>query len=124
MTNINIAIKGLGRIGKLLLRQLIDRDMNVSLVNEVKGDASINSELIEHDSVHGKWKRNIATNKTSITIDKKNIIFSNEPDIEKINLENIDLVPILCCLTNQKFLEKIFLDNNFDILNFHSMELG
>ncbi len=92
MTNINIAINGLGRIGKLLLRELIDRDMNVSLVNEVKGDASINSELIEHDSVHGKWKRNIAANKNTITIDKKNIIFSNEPDLEKLNLKNIDLM--------------------------------
>ena len=92
MTNINIAINGLGRIGKLLLRELIDRDMNVSLVNEVKGDASINSELIEHDSVHGKWKRNIAANKNTITIDKKNIIFSNEPDLEKINIKNIDLM--------------------------------
>ena len=63
-----------GRIGKLLLRELIDRDMNVSLVNEVKGDAAINSELIEHDSIHSKWKRNIAANKNTITIDK-NIIF-------------------------------------------------
>ena len=62
MTNINIAINGLGRIGKLLLRQLIDRDMNVSLVNEVKGDATINSELIEYDSVHGHWKKNIDVN--------------------------------------------------------------
>ena len=92
MTNINIAINGLGRIGKLLLRELIDRDMNVSLVNEVKGDAAINSELIEYDSVHGKWKRNIAANKNTITIDKKNIIFSNEPDLEKINIKNIDLM--------------------------------
>ena len=92
MTNINIAINGLGRIGKLLLRELIDRDMNVSLVNEVNGDATINSELIEHDSVHGKWKRNITANKSTITIDKKNIIFSNEPDLEKINLKNIDLM--------------------------------
>ena len=92
MTNINIAINGLGRIGKLLLRELIDRDMNVFMVNEVKGDASINSELIEHDSVHGKWKRNIAANKNTITIDKKNIIFSNEPDLEKINIKNIDLM--------------------------------
>ena len=75
MTNINIAINGLGRIGKLLLRQLIDRDMNVSLVNEVKGDAEINSELIEHDSVHGKWKRNIAAKKNTIAIDKKILSF-------------------------------------------------
>ena len=74
MTNINIAINGLGRIGKLLLRELIDRDMNVSLVNEFKGDSSINSELIEHDTVHGKWKRNITSNKSTITIDKNNII--------------------------------------------------
>lgn len=36
--------------------------------------------------------------------------------IKEINLENIDVVPILCCLTNQKFVEKIFLDNNFDII--------
>lgn len=92
MTNINIAINGLGRIGKLLLRELMDRDMNVSLVNEVKGDAAINSKLIEHDSVHGNWKRNIGVNKNIITIDKKNINFSNESNIETMNLKNIDLI--------------------------------
>ena len=51
MKNINFAINGLGRIGKLLFRALFDKGLSIKLVNEINGDLEINSELLIHDSV-------------------------------------------------------------------------
>ena len=48
MTNINFAINGLGRIGKLLFRVLFDEGLSIKLVNEINGDLEINSELLMH----------------------------------------------------------------------------
>ena len=51
MKNINFAINGLGRIGKLLFRALFDKGLSIKLVNEINGNLEINSELLIHDSV-------------------------------------------------------------------------
>ena len=50
-----IAINGLGRIGKLLLRNLIDGGDRVVLVNDPAGDAAGHALLLEFDSVQGRW---------------------------------------------------------------------
>ena len=52
-----IAINGLGRIGKLVLRDLIDHGANgdIVLINEPNADAEQLATLIEFDSVHGRW---------------------------------------------------------------------
>ena len=62
MTNINFAINGLGRIGKLLFRVLFDEGLSIKLVNEINGDLEINSELLIHDSIHGKWDKDLFLN--------------------------------------------------------------
>ena len=54
MKNVNFAINGLGRIGKLLFRALFDKGLSIKLVNEINGNLEINSELLIHDSIHGK----------------------------------------------------------------------
>ena len=59
MKNVKFAINGLGRIGKLLFRALFDKGLSIKLVNEINGDLEINSELLIHDSVHGKWDKDI-----------------------------------------------------------------
>ena len=46
MKNLKIAINGLGRIGKLLFRELFDRNFNISIVIEIDGDIKLNSELL------------------------------------------------------------------------------
>ena len=51
MKNINFAINGLGRIGKLLFRALFDKGLCIKLVNEINGNLEINSELLIHDSI-------------------------------------------------------------------------
>ena len=52
MKNVNFAINGLGRIGKLLFRALFDKGLSIKLVNEINGNLEINSELLIHDSIN------------------------------------------------------------------------
>ena len=51
MKNINFAINGLGRIGKLLFRALFDKGLCIKLVNEINGNLEINSELLIHELI-------------------------------------------------------------------------
>ncbi|MCA8928428.1 MAG: ArsJ-associated glyceraldehyde-3-phosphate dehydrogenase [Alphaproteobacteria bacterium] len=52
-----IAINGLGRMGKLLLRRLADQGLanRIVLVNDKAGDPATHAHLLEFDSVHGRW---------------------------------------------------------------------
>jgi glyceraldehyde 3-phosphate dehydrogenase len=54
-----IALNGLGRIGKLALRDLIDTGAGgeIVLVNDPVGDAAQHALLMEFDSVHGRCGR-------------------------------------------------------------------
>ena len=51
-----IALNGLGRIGKLVLRDLIDSGIagEIVLLNDPAGDAEQHALLMEFDSVHGR----------------------------------------------------------------------
>ena len=52
-----IAINGLGRIGKLVLLDIIDTgaDGDIVLLNDAIGDVKQDAILMEFDSVHGRW---------------------------------------------------------------------
>ena len=52
-----IAINGLGRIGKLALRSLVEDgiDGEIVLLNDAVGDPAQHALLMEFDSVHGRW---------------------------------------------------------------------
>jgi glyceraldehyde 3-phosphate dehydrogenase len=54
-----IALNGLGRIGKLALRDLIDTGAGgqIVLINDRVGDAEQHALLMEFDSVHCRWPR-------------------------------------------------------------------
>ena len=53
-----IALNGLGRMGKLALRDLFDRGLgeNIVLINDLAGDAEQHALLLEFDSVHGRTR--------------------------------------------------------------------
>ena len=57
-----IALNGLGRIGKLVLRDLIDTGAggDIVLLNDPVGDAEQHALLMEFDSVHGRWRTPVA----------------------------------------------------------------
>jgi len=52
-----IAINGFGRIGRLVFRELINRDSDVEFVgiNDLTSATTL-AHLFKYDSVHGKFK--------------------------------------------------------------------
>ena len=65
-----IALNGLGRIGKLALRDLIDTGAGgqIVLINDSVGTPDQHALLMEFDSVHGRWPRTISHDADSLTL--------------------------------------------------------
>jgi len=65
-----ILINGIGRIGKLIARELLEKDSNLKLVfiNDINGNAETQAHLLEFDSIHGQWDKKIEFNKNEIKI--------------------------------------------------------
>ncbi len=74
---IKVGINGFGRMGRLALRAAWDwPEFEIVHINEVKGGAECAAHLLEFDSVHGRWDKQIEHDETSLTIEGKTVSFS------------------------------------------------
>lgn len=94
-----IAINGLGRVGKLVLRALIDEGVpgEVVLLNDLYGDPALHAQLLEFDSVHGRWRANIGHDDESVTINDRRIRLTAAQKIEKLPLEELGVDLVVDC---------------------------
>ncbi len=77
--SIQVGINGFGRMGRLALRAAWDwPEFDIVHVNEVKGGVECAAHLLEFDSVHGRWDREIGWGDKGIVIDGHSISFSEE----------------------------------------------
>ena len=86
------AINGLGRIGKLALRPLLERGAKVAWLNDAVGDAAMHAHLLGFDTVHGRWDARFATDQDNICIDDHRIPFVGTRDLTSLPLEEVDVV--------------------------------
>ena len=91
-----VAINGFGRIGRLTLRSLLNRNLEnleIVAVNDL-GDLKSNLHLFKYDSVHGTLNDEINIENSSVQINNHKIIFYSEPNPANLNWDklNIDLV--------------------------------
>lgn len=83
---INIGINGLGRIGRVLLRQILDdKNLNLVCVNDINPDISNLAYLIKYDSTYGKLENNVSVNKNNFFINKKKIKYFCKDKINTVN---------------------------------------
>lgn len=89
-----IAINGMGRMGKLVLRRLFDMGMgdHVVLLNDPFGDIDTHALLVEFDTVHGRWKGDVSHDADSITMNGQKMRFTQEMKPADLPLDDIDLV--------------------------------
>lgn len=91
-----IALNGLGRIGKLVLRRLIDSGAgaDIVLLNDPAGDAAQHALLMEFDSVHGRWNTPVTQGEGALVLGGQAIRLTHEKTIEALPLAamGIDLV--------------------------------
>lgn len=94
-----IALNGLGRIGKLLLRRLVDEGMGdqIVLINEPGADLDQHALLLEFDTVHGRWARDIAADDNALTIAGHRMTFHQETRIEDVPLAEAGIDLVLDC---------------------------
>ena len=106
---INIAINGVGRIGKLILKLLITNNLNLKYVNELNGDIHSLLHSLEFDTIHGKWLADFEAKDNDLFINGRKIRTSFYNNIETLILKDIDIL-IDCTGVNKssKVLEKYF----------------
>jgi len=106
---VNLAINGIGRIGKLVLKLLISKKFNIKFLNELNGDIASLLHSLEFDSIHGKWGCDFQSDKNFIKINDEIIKTSFSNNIDNLDLENIDIV-IDCTGANKNtsVLQKYF----------------
>ena len=70
---VNVAISGFGRIGRLVLRSIIEskrKDINVVAINDL-APIETNAFLLSKDTVHGPLNEKISVKRKSHYINKK-----------------------------------------------------
>ncbi|MEM7722773.1 MAG: ArsJ-associated glyceraldehyde-3-phosphate dehydrogenase [Pseudomonadota bacterium] len=86
------ALNGLGRIGKLALRPLLERGAKIAWLNDAVGDAAMHAHLLEFDTVHGRWPAAFEAEEGAITIDGTRLPVHSERRIEDLPLDGVDVV--------------------------------
>ena len=89
-----LAINGFGRIGRLILRALIEQDrddLEVVALNDL-GPVEHNAHLLRFDSVHGRFPGTVTTSETTLDAGRGPIRVSAERDPAALDLSDVDLV--------------------------------
>jgi len=96
---IKIGINGFGRIGRMVLRSIIEnkrKDIEVVAINN-RSNAEISSFLLTHDTIHGSLKNKINYSDKSISIDGKKINMIQENEISNIDWKKYKVDVVLEC---------------------------
>ena len=93
---IKVAINGFGRIGRMVLRALVEsgrKDIQVVAINDL-GSIQDNAHMLKYDSVHGRFPGTVNTSADSLDVGSGSIKVLAEPNPEKLpwGSLNIDIV--------------------------------
>ena len=104
-----IALNGLGRIGKLVLRDLVDTGAGgeIVLINDPMGDADQHALLIEFDSVHGRWQTPVAAAAGALVLGGQTIRLTHEKSIDALPLADLGVDLVIDCTGVFKTAAKI-----------------
>src|SRR3989344_8158577 len=99
MMTINIAVNGLGRIGRCVVRAVAERnDYGVHLVAvNGTGDIEQYAMLLQYDSVHGKLNLPINIEDGFLCIGRHKIKYLNQKDPELLSWEENKVDVVLEC---------------------------
>ena len=86
------AVNGLGRIGTLALKPLLEKGAKIAWINDAVGDAEMHAHLLEFDTVHGRWDATFEHDENSVTINGTRIPFIGTKDLSALPLDGVDVV--------------------------------
>jgi glyceraldehyde 3-phosphate dehydrogenase len=106
---LKIGINGLGRIGRMVIRAIIEsknKNLEIKHINN-RSNSETSCSLLKYDSVHGKFNADVKFNNNSLIINKKKISFSQELDINNIKWKKFGVDYVLECTGKFNSKEKL-----------------
>jgi glyceraldehyde 3-phosphate dehydrogenase len=86
------AVNGLGRIGKLALKPLLEKGAEIAWINDAVGDPATHAHLLEFDTVHGRWDAAFSHDAEAVTINGTRLPFIGTRDLGALPLDGVDVV--------------------------------
>jgi glyceraldehyde 3-phosphate dehydrogenase len=104
-----IAINGMGRIGRLLFRRLIeDENLEIVAVNDIMPIENL-AYLVKYDSIYGTFSSDIKIDKDAFLLKNKKIVALQNGDPAQLPWKDLDIDVVLECsgrFTNKAAAEK------------------
>ena len=96
---IKIGINGMGRIGRMIIRSIIEnnnKNIEIKHINN-RTNSEACSTLLKYDSIHGKFNADIGFDDKHLIINKNKITFTQETDLTNINWKKYDVDYVFEC---------------------------
>lgn len=97
---INLGINGFGRIGRIVLRELLTHKQNEAIrvvaINDLT-DAKTLAHLLKYDSVHRQFSGEVSSSEGKITVNGRDIRISAEKDPAKLAWKELGVDVVLEC---------------------------
>jgi len=106
---LKIGINGLGRIGRMVIRTIIEnknKNIEIKHINN-RSNSETSCSLLKYDSIHGKFNADIKFDKNNLIINKKKISFSQESNIKDIKWKKFDVDYVFECTGKFNSKEKL-----------------
>tara|TARA_B100000965_G_scaffold389377_1_gene394970 strand:- start:30 stop:1034 length:1005 start_codon:yes stop_codon:yes gene_type:complete len=106
---IKIGINGMGRIGRMVIRSIVENNNKEILIKHINNRSNLETtcSLLKNDSIHGKFNADIDFNKKNLIINKNKISFSQESSLENINWKKNDVDYVFECTGKFNSKEKL-----------------
>ena len=106
---INVGINGMGRIGRMVIRAIIEsknENIKIKHINN-KSNSEASCDLIKYDSVHGKFNADLDFDESHLIINKNKITYTQESKIEDIKWKKFDVDYVFECTGKFNSKEKL-----------------
>src|SRR5210317_875288 len=106
---IKVGINGMGRIGRMVLRSIIEsnnKNIEIKHINNRTGPEAC-SRLIKYDSIHGKLNAEIEFDENHLLIDKSKILFTKETNLENIDWKKSEVDYVFECTVKFNSKDKL-----------------
>jgi len=106
---INVGINGMGRIGRMVIRAIIEsqnKNIKIKHINN-RSNSETSCKLIKYDSIHGKFNADLNYDENHLIINNNKITFSQESQIEDINWKKFGVDYVFECTGKFNSKEKL-----------------
>ena len=106
---IKIGINGMGRIGRMIIRAIIEsqnKNIEIQHINN-RANSETCCNLLKYDSVHGKFNADLNFDEKHIIINNNKISFSQESSLNDISWKKFDVDYVFECTGKFNSKEKL-----------------